>query len=49
MKDGVEVKTMGPGSSFGENALLSSSSTRSMTIRAKSEAICVALGREVLN
>lgn len=49
MKDGKEFKVLKEGQSFGETALMSNSSVRTMTIVAKSETICLALGRDTLS
>ena len=48
MKDGIEVKELKEGQSFGESALMSNSSVRTMSIVAKTETICLALGRDTL-
>ncbi|KRX08335.1 Protein kinase-like domain [Pseudocohnilembus persalinus] len=48
MKDGKELKTLSKGSSFGESALLTGEQFRTMTIKAKEETFCLALGRDML-
>lgn len=40
---------MGEGKSFGENALMSNKSIRSMTIKALEETVCLALARDTLH
>jgi len=47
-KDGVEIKVLVKGESFGESGLLLGNQKRTMSCIASEETRCLALGREVL-
>lgn len=49
MKDGKEINVLKAEDSFGEAALLQGDQFRAMTIVAKEETTCLALGRNDLN
>ena len=46
--EGKEIKVLESGQSFGESALMSSNSIRTMSIVAKEETLCLAVGRETM-
>jgi len=47
-KEGVEVRVLNEGDTFGEAALLEFNNVRQMSVKAKTEVVCLALGRETL-